>query len=304
MVMVCEKDFPKGSRPYQQKAGFYMDKTLKQQIDYLLKNIVHDWDFTIIISGKGNVRVGKSVLGMQIGYYWTQQMKELYGIDVPFNLKENFVFHGSKLISKGNELGSKYKYFSLIFDEAGADLQGRRVMRTTTQAVLDYLRECGQYNALTILILPEFFDLPKSVAISRSIFLLNVDYTASEEGDFQRGLVNFYSKPKKKKLYIKGKKDLDYAAASESFICNFKNFYPLSEQEYRELKLKALRTRDLTLPRHEMRMLEVLQCLFTWFKSIGKSQQDIADIVNSYSNTKIEQQWVSWVLKRDYGKLK
>ena len=69
MVRVCEKWFPKGHYKRQKQDGFYMDDLLKAQIDVLLKNIGNDWDFTIIITGGGEVRVGKSVLAMQIGSY-------------------------------------------------------------------------------------------------------------------------------------------------------------------------------------------------------------------------------------------
>ena len=86
MARVCIDNFPLGSFPYQKEPGFYMDNLLKSQIDVLLKNIKNDWDFTILITGSGEVRVGKSVLAMQIGAYWTYQMKELYNIDLPFSV--------------------------------------------------------------------------------------------------------------------------------------------------------------------------------------------------------------------------
>ena len=47
---------------------------LKLQLDALIKNVVNDWDFTIIISGSGEVRVGKSTLAAQIATYWTYEM--------------------------------------------------------------------------------------------------------------------------------------------------------------------------------------------------------------------------------------
>ncbi len=118
MVKVCEKEYPKGTKSYQKSDGFYMHPILKAQIDILLKNIKNDWDFTIIITGGGEVRVGKSVLAMQIGAYWTSEIKRLYGKICPWNLKSNFVFQGEKLIKQGNELGINHPYSVLIFDEA------------------------------------------------------------------------------------------------------------------------------------------------------------------------------------------
>lgn len=242
--MVCESLFPKGSFPYQKKDGFYMEPLLKQQLDYYLKNVNKDWDFVIVISGEGEVRVGKSVLALQIAQYWTSEIKRLYGKEVPFNLKDNIVFDGAKLIEKGNKLGINHKMSALIFDEAGADLEGTKVMRQTTQAVKDFLRECGQYNMLTILVLPDYFDLPKGIALSRSNCLLNVYWNADDEGNFNRGYFKFFSKPAKKRLYLNGKRDLDYNAASYDFAGTFTGVYTLPEEEYRHMKHLALKKRE------------------------------------------------------------
>lgn len=244
MARVCIEQFPKGSRKHQKEPGFHMNDILKNQIDVLLKNITKDWDFTIIISGSGEVRVGKSVLAMQIGYYWTEQMEKIHGIKVPFSIKENFVMDGRKLIEAGNKLGQNFPYSALIFDEAGADLEGKKVMTQLTQDVLDFYRECGQYNLLNILVLPEYFDLPKGIAMTRSICLLDVYYITDQDAIFQRGFFNFFSKRAKKKLYLKGKRELDYKAAKYDFNGKFPNFYPLDEKEYRKLKQEALTKRE------------------------------------------------------------
>lgn len=187
-----------------------------------------------------------SVLAQQIGAYWIDQIKKLYNIDLPWNLEDNFVFDGQELIKKGNALGSKYKYACLVYDEAGADLDTRKTMYSSTQQVLDYLRECGQYNMLNILVLPDFFTLPKAVAITRSIFLLDVTYTADKEGIFQRGTGHFYSRYNKKRLYLQGKKEENYSAYPWNFAFRFLNFYTVDEEEYRKLKYEALVRREKT----------------------------------------------------------
>lgn len=240
MARVCVEWFPKTN-------GFYMDDRLKLQIDVLLKNIKNDWDFTIIITGQGEVRVGKSMIAMQIGAYWTYEIWKRYGIKCPFDVENNFVFEGTKLIQKGNELGVKYKYSALTFDEAGADLEGRKVMSGSTQDVLDYFRECGQYNLLNILVLPEYFDLPKGIAVTRSIFLIDVFYMADDEAMFQRGYFNFYSRRSKKWLYLKGKKDLNYSCVKSDFgqiPGRFHQFYPIDEDKYKLAKQEALKKRE------------------------------------------------------------
>ncbi len=250
-----------------------MDDILKNQIDVLLKNIIKDWDFTIIISGSGEVRVGKSVLAMQIGSYWKEQMKKIHDIEVPFSVKENFVMDGRKLIEVGNRLGQNFPYSPLIFDEAGADLEGKKVMTQLTQDVLDYYRECGQYNMLNILVLPEYFDLPKGIAMTRSICLLDVYYITDQNAIFQRGFFNFYSKRAKKKLYLKGKRELDYKAAKYDFNGKFPNFYPLDEKEYRKLKQESLTKRESK--RRNKFQLQRDACWFLLHKEIGWTQAEI-----------------------------
>lgn len=278
-VRVCEDIYPlKEGDHGNRKAGFAIHAGLKAQLDLLVKNIKNDWDFTIIITAGGEVRAGKSVLAMQIGAYWTYLINKTYGFNNPFNVEENYVLDGEKLIESGNKLGEKYKGACLVYDEAGADLEGRKVMSTSTQRVLDYFRECGQYNMLNILVLPEYFDLPKGIAISRSICLIDVYYTSDNEGIFERGYFNFYSRPNKKQLYIKGKRNLDYKAYRADFHGKFYDFYPIDEVKYRALKQEALKKRENT---KQNRILTQRNYLIAWLHY--KFKVDIDDLASKMS---------------------
>lgn len=271
-MRVCELDYPAGYS-YNRKPGFYIEETLKNQLDIMIKNVVNDWDFTIIITGGGEVRVGKSVLAMQIAAYWASEVKRLHNKKLVFNLDDNFIFDGRKLIEKGNELGTKYPNSPLIFDEAGADLAGTKMMSQITQDVLDYFRECGQYNMLNILVMPDFFDLPRGIAITRSIFLLDVDYVADEQGIFQRGYYKFYSRPNKKFLYLKGKRDLNYNAFAYDFRGRFYNFFPIDEAKYRQLKRDALKKRE---NRRNNIVLDQRDAAFFIAVELGISQSELS----------------------------
>lgn len=297
-MRVCEDIYPKGFS-HNRKDGFYIEENLKAQLDILLKNIKNDWDFTIVITGRGEVRVGKSVLAMQIAAYWAYMIKELYGIEVPFDIN-NFVFDGRKLIEKGNEVGVKHPYSPLIYDEAGADLGGTKVISQMTQDVLDFYRECGQYNLLNILVLPDFFDLPKALALTRSIFLIDVDYTPDSEGIFQRGYLKFYSRPNKKKLYLKGKREQDYNAWYYDFQGRFYNFYPISEKKYRSLKVKALKHRE---NRRSNVVLD--QRDFAWWllvNEFGMNQTELSKRTSNITGKYLTQQNISDSIQRFYPK--
>lgn len=257
MVKVCQDWFPMGSYNGQRDSGIFMDPTLKANLDIWIKNVVKDWDFVLIISGQGMVRVGKSLLAQQIACYWCYEIERLYGVKVPFTIKDNMVFDGGKLIKQGNRIGQSQQYGCLVFDEAGADLEGIKVMKRTTQAVKDYLRECGQYNMLTILVLPEFFDLPKGIALSRSDALIDV-YTLTDENDYwERGFYNFYGRPAKKKLYLYGKKELNYHASKFDFHGQWDGVWVVDEEEYRAAKRVALKKREI-MSAKEQRMKDYL----------------------------------------------
>lgn len=256
------------------KAGFEMDDNLAQQIQIAAKNITNDWDFTIIITGGGEVRVGKSVLALQIMCYWTWLMEKLHGIKVPFSVKENVVFNWNLLIDQGHKLSKRTKYCALSYDEAGETMEGTKTQSRELRAVKDYLRECGQYNFLNILVMPEFFDLPKGIAMTRSIFLIDVYYGSNSEGIFQRGYFKFYSRKNKKNLYLKGKKELNYNAHVYNFQGKFPNFYPVDEQEYREAKAKALKERGSNIKNNIKEARDC--CFYILNKELGFTQKDIA----------------------------
>ena len=290
MVRVCTKIYPKGFS-HNIKDGFWMNDNLKAQLDILAKNIIHDWDFTIIISGGGEVRVGKPVLAMQIAAYWKYLMKKIHNKEVSLSVKKNFIFDGNELIKTGNELGEKYPYSQLIYDEAGADLQGKKIMTRMTQNVIDFYRECGQYNLLNILVIPDFFDLPKGLALTRSIFLLDVYYTHDENDLFIRGYFDFFSRKAKKYLYLNGKRNLDYNAASPEFSGRFYNFYPIDEQEYRNVKKEALRKREVMMRGKFQKQRDA--CWYLLNREIGWTQQSIAERMRQLTGIHVTQQTIA-----------
>lgn len=281
-VWVCQEWFPKGT--YSKRfAGFPMNRLLKMQMDYMVKNVVNDWDFTLLICGEGEVRVGKSTLGQQLATYWTYCLTKKLNIKLPHSVKENMVFTGADLISKGNKMGEKTLYASLIFDEAGADLESTKVLQNTTKAVKDYLRECGQYNMLNILILPEYFDLPKSVALSRSIALINVYWLPDQHGNFKRGYFKFYNKPDKKKLYIWGKKELNYSAWQETFYGKFPHFYTFNEEEYKECKREALKNRESTGEKQARNVSVLYACLKYFRFKLKLNYSEMTRMINEHN---------------------
>lgn len=264
-MKVCEKQFPKTQ-------GFYMDNYKKQALDTLAKSIIHDWDHVLLISGTGKVRVGKSVEGQQDGFYLTHKINELHGINNTFTEK-NFCWTEQQLIDKGLKAP---KYSVLVYDE-GAGLSAKDHMKQIVRNLMRFFSEVGQKNLIIIVILPEFFDLPKTIAINRSICLINVDW----EGNFQRGYFKFFSWKRKKMLYIKGKKELNYAATKPNFYGRFTNFYTIDEGKYRELKAESLKRfskkSKTTISTRYKKALMLSIALEKWIKELtGYSNATIA----------------------------
>ena len=218
-----------------------------------------------------------SVLAQQIACYWSYAIWKTYGTEVPFTIKDNIVFNGRDLIKKGNKIGKKHKYGCLVFDEAGADLEGVKAMKKTTQNVKDYMRECGMYNQLIILCLPEFFDLPKGVACNRSNCLIDCYVTTDKDDLWQRGKFNFFSAPTKKKLYKYGKKDGDYSVTKCDFYGDWDNFYTIDEKEYKELKVEALKSREVVSQREETRTSYLKGAFKILLQDFSLTQTEVAE---------------------------
>lgn len=295
MTYVCKEWFPNKEHP--EKSGFFMDDYLKRELDIYLRNVTHDWDFTILISGQGEMRVGKSLVGLQICAYWTYQIEKLYGIKVPFNIKENLVLNGNELMKKGIALGEKYKYATLDYDEAADDLESTKVMKGSTQMIKDYLRKAAQFNMLNIIIQSEFFEVPKPIAISRSCCLIDVYYNISETGYFERGHYNFYSRRGKKKLYLLGKKMLDYSCVKPDFKGVFVNFYPVNEQEYRKEKRDALNRWTHSTAR-DIKQTEWIRSTMLILNSMGFNSIEIANKINAVSAYKISDRTIRLILQK------
>lgn len=230
MVKVCLKDFPKGSFKKQISDGFYIEGYLKENLDIFARKIVDDQMFVFLITGSGFVRIGKSVLAQQIGYYLTDKVNELHKTKNKFDLN-NIVFKGFELKDKAFALP---RYSVIVLDE-GDDLV-EHYWSKLAKELRRFFRKAGQLNNFIVLVLPDYFELPKNYAITRSMCLINVKYV----GKFDRGFYDFYNFEQKKKLYLKGKKDANYKSIPPNFSGRFTNVYTINEQEYRKKKKEDL----------------------------------------------------------------
>ena len=218
---------------------YHMDNGLKRVLKSIAYNVPNDWDSVILISGSGMVRVGKSVLAQQVGYFLSVLLKTNWSVD-------NILFTGKDLIDKARTYPKNSVF---VYDEARGELDTKKVMEDITKTLMDFFAECGMYNHVVIIVLPDYFDLPKGLAINRSELLLNVyrdrKVIVDDEGDdlveFKRGYFQGFHRQSKKRLYIIGKKNFnDYDSAKRDFFGDFPNVYTVDKKEYENKKLEYL----------------------------------------------------------------
>ncbi|MCK9369974.1 hypothetical protein M0R04_08730 [Candidatus Dojkabacteria bacterium] len=228
-----------------------MDRWLKENLDGIPYFIEKKYDVVGVISGTSKVRLGKSTIAMQVGYYiaWilaggrtilseSGTMVEVIPPkrEVKFGL-DNIVFAPEDLKKKAHELPPNSM---IVYDEGRAGLDASRSMESVNKGMQDFFQECGVYGHVILIVLPDFFQLHQSYAVSRSLFLINV-FTDEQ---FKRGYFSFYNERQKELLYFWGKKKvgayLRYASAKRNFWGRFSDWLPFNKDEYENMKKQAL----------------------------------------------------------------
>jgi hypothetical protein len=158
----------------------------------------------------------------------------------------------------------------------------------------------GQKNMIFIICLPCFFDLNKTIAVRRSIFLCHV--TPGEE--YKRGIFVYYGEKEKKELYINGKKNYDsYAFPYPTFPPGeYMDFEPPFYQEYKEIvkkeSLKEVLKDAIETASVFRKEIEVETIFYGWIREKYKTQyKELMKIRNQPESTIVDR-------VRAYKKLK
>ena len=227
-----------------------IDKMLANVLETFAFNLRYDWDLVILVSGNRMVRVGKSVLAIQICSYLAYLLRKLKMNNDAYTI-DSIYFDNKKLMS---EAIKKPKFSIIHYDEGREGLAASKSMSAMQQDLIDYFTECGQLNHIFVIVLPDFFDLKETMAVPRSECLINVsrEYkmvdSPYEDGKkivkWDRGYFKFYNREAKNQLYdiFRTTRRKDYDVTKPSFPQGqFENRYPLITKEaYEPLKLAAL----------------------------------------------------------------
>ncbi len=209
------------------KKRLYIDKKLKRVLDNGLKRIRGGFDFVCIICG--SVGGGKSTIAFStIAPYLDKNFTE-----------SNIVFSAEEFIKRANELPDES---SIIVDESFNDMNNRSTAKNSYLKLVNFMTLIRQKRMKIILILPDFFDLSKYMAISRSNLLV---VTYSDKKTYERGKFLLFDSDKKKQLYIKGRKFLNYSVVGASFRGKFQlNPNLIDEKTYIKRKRDHLMSQD------------------------------------------------------------
>ena len=255
------------------KTGFYMDGYLAENLQHIPAFLKKDFDCVGIISGRGKTRTGKSTIGGQVGYFcaWliaggemdlsriedsNRMVNDGHGVVVKkpnkslnFSLK-SLAFSPEDLMRLGRTLP---KNSVIVYDEGRTGLDAKTTMSALNRMLEDFFQECGQYNHVILVVLPDFFKLHADYAVSRSYFLIDVLL----DENFNRGYFNFYNEVQKDFLYNHGKKKLGilakYNAGYASFGGRFSSWFPFDKKKYDLLKRLALKKKELTARRTKIK---------------------------------------------------
>jgi len=226
MVKYCIDKYPMGSWKGQKTPGRFMDGWLYKNLELLADKISEDMTFLgIIFSSTLEVGTGKSVFATQIGEAWTEIINKKYNLEIPYDIN-NIVWKPKDLIDRAFDV-PKYSY--ILVDEWEDATYWSELGMTLRQ----FFRKCRQLNLFIMCVIPNWFQLPLSYAVSRSIFAIDVRFNDR----LDRGFFAFYNFPSKRNLYVIGKRNYNYYAAKQTFIGKFPDGYGVEEVEYRKKKL-------------------------------------------------------------------
>jgi len=207
---------------------FYVDDIVKphlQKIRELVRKKDRDWVGVV----DGEEGSGKSVLAMQIAKV----------LDPKFNM-DKLCFNSDQFVKA---IKTSPKFSCIVLDEGYASANARASLTEVNRSLVALGTEMRQRNLFVIIVLPTFFDLDKYFALWRSRCLFHVYFTR----DGQRGRYILFPKTAKKILYLCGRKKYDYRKPASPYpSCQFRKYYPVDEEEYRQKKAEAFKKRTVS----------------------------------------------------------
>jgi hypothetical protein len=113
---------------------------------------------------------------------------------------------------------------------------------------------------------------------------------------WQRGKFNFFSAPTKKKLYKYGKKDGDYSVTKCDFYGDWDNLYTIDEDEYKTMKVEALKSREVVSAREETRTSYLKGAFKMLLTDYGLTQREVAQRIGEKQKIRTNHRFIGRLL--------
>lgn len=276
--------------------------------DTLTYNLPKDWDSMILVTGDRKVRVGKSVLAMQIAAYCAYRQRCL-GHNTHFTINDVYFQHKDLI----DEAIKKPKYSINVYDEGREGLSTDKSFTYAQRDLIDFFNEAGQLNQIFIVVISDFFDLKEYIAIARSECMFNVwredvkkmkgVYEGEEKipiVEWERGHFDFFSDRQKQILYDKAKKfkQKNYRLVDVQHG-QFPHQYIIDEEEYRKKKIECLQRYKKQRQENAMKRTEtkLLLLKIKELKEAGLTNKCIADELFHIAGVHISDEWVRVLAK-------
>jgi ABC-type dipeptide/oligopeptide/nickel transport system ATPase component len=213
---------PCGVQENGEPCVIFIDGYLQKALDRCKIRVQkHNWDYVCIVAGLPGS--GKSTFARTIARY----------CDHNFNLSK-VAFTANEFIKLTNNVED---YSAVILDESFQSLNTRVTMTPAFIKIINHLQIIRQKHLFIILCLPNFFDLTKGVAVFRASHLfLTYDTKVGRRGQFVA-----FDRSRKRRLYVKGNKYMNYYAVDANFRGRYtKNTMIMPEEAYEKRKLAHL----------------------------------------------------------------
>ena len=262
MAIVCKETIRRKLKNGKIKIGYFMNDLLKENLDYEIRRINKNWDAVILYDGEEGA--AKTTLACANAYYLANKCGSKFDIN-------NIVFTQNEFMKL---VDIAPPYTNIVWDEfvlSGLNLEALSMLQITLIKKMTVIRK----KRLVIhLIIPYMFMLTKYFAIARTRCLIHV----YSKDNLNRGDFLYFNKPKKRTLYIMGKKFWEYNVKSD-FNGNFTNTFGLffDRDEYERRKDEA--TQKITHDNRQTKAGESLCRGIRWLNSkLGYSQDKIAEV--------------------------
>jgi hypothetical protein len=199
---------------------FHMDGFLLDNLTHMVREVTKkNYDGFVLITGREGF--GKSTFAIQLASF----------VDPTFCL-DRVVFTADQFLEAVREAP---RYSAVVFYETMGYLSSRGAMSKFNKTLIKVMSEMRSKNLFVFLCIPNFFMMDWYVAYHRTTGLIYIP---------RRGVFYSYDYPTKKKLYIQGKRDHNYAVVRHNYFGRFIKTFLIDKEAYEKKKQDAINDFD------------------------------------------------------------